>query len=136
MPVLEGLQVSAESKAIAFQAHVQRCQDRIAAWQAKLEELARQERDPTVKEEIRATIQSQRDLILEDLVILERQLKEPFTRRTLEHTTPGVPMREEAPNPLMALVLSLKAQLESLKTQLTGGAHGPAVPEREATPTV
>lgn len=116
MPVLEGLQVSAESKAIARQAHLQRTRDRIATWKVKLS-------DPVLKE-------AERLLIEEELGWYERQLLDPVTRRTLRVTPEGpVPMRDAGevdPDPMTDLVLSLKAELHALKAQFTGkGADAP-----------
>ena len=104
MPALEAPLVSAEAKAIALQAHHIRTQGRIETWERKLA-------DPKLTP-------GERTLIEEEVRGLQLQLSDPRTRASIERDpVSSLAPVAESPNPLMELVLSLKAKVEALTHQ-------------------
>ena len=102
MPTEEFVYTEAEIRAQGREAHLIRTRGRLASWKAQLQQ---------------ATNEATRQRVLEELALYERQLREPFTKRTLKLT----PQKEEGPvaaawQAVLQEVADLKAQVLAMTT--------------------
>ena len=109
MPTEEFVYTEAEIRAQGREAHLLRTRGRITVWKARLQQDGLGEAD--------------RQIVLEELALYERQLREPFTKRTLKLT----PQKEEGPvaaawQAVLQEVADLKAQVMALTKPKTEDA--------------